>query len=73
MMFINLNNDHTRPAYARACSRFFAFCEDRGLSLAGIRPFGVAVWVKLLDSIPTETLRDLRDRALIATREPDRG
>jgi hypothetical protein len=24
-------------------------------------------WRKLLDSIPTETVRDLRDRALIAT------
>src|SRR5690242_21093511 len=26
-----------------------------------------AEWRKLLDSVPTETLRDLRDRALIAT------
>src|SRR3954449_1321706 len=124
----NINNDHTRRAYARACSRFFAWCENRGLSLTGIRPFDVAVWVKelqekhaapgvkqqlaavrmlfdwlvtgqvvpinpaaavrgpkhvvktgktpvleaaewrkLLDSIPAATLRDLRDRALIAT------
>ena len=123
-----LNNDHTRRAYARACSRFFAWCEQRGLTLAAIRPFDVAAWVKelqekhgapgvkqqlaavrmlfdwlvtgqvlpmnpaaavrgpkhivktgktpvldgaewrrLLDSIPTATLRDLRDRALIAT------
>ena len=124
----NINNDHTRRAYARACSRFFAWCEHRGLTLASIRPFDVATWVKelqqkhgapgvkqqlaavrmlfdwlvtgqvvpmnpaaavrgpkhivktgktpvlegaewrkLLDSIPTLTLRDLRDRALIAT------
>ena len=124
----NINNDHTRRAYARACSRFFAWSEDRGLTLATIRPFDVAAWVKelqqkhgapgvkqqlaavrmlfdwlvtgqvllmnpaaavrgpkhivktgktpvldgaewrrLLDSIPTATLRDLRDRALIAT------
>jgi site-specific recombinase XerD len=124
----NINNDHTRRAYARACSRFFAWCENRGLSLTTIRPFDVAAWVKelqqkhgapgvkqqlaavrmlfdwlvtgqvmpmnpaaavrgpkhvvktgktpvldgaewrtLLDSIPTATLRDLRDRALIAT------
>jgi len=124
----NINNDHTRRAYARACSRFFAWCENRGLSLAAIRPFDVAAWVKemqekhgapgvkqqlaavrmlfdwlvtgqvlpmnpaaavrgpkhvvktgktpvlegaewrqLLDSIPSVTLRDLRDRALIAT------
>ena len=124
----NINNDHTRRAYARACSRFFAWCEDRGLTLTSIRPFDVGAWVKelqqkhaapgvkqqlaavrmlfdwlvtgqvvpmnpaaavrgpkhvvktgktpvlegaewrtLLDSIPTVTLRDLRDRALIAT------
>ena len=124
----NIRNPHTRRAYARACSRFFAWCEDRGLTLATIRPFDVAAWVeelqeqhkapgvkqqlaavrmlfdwlitgqvvptnpaaavrgpkhvvktgktpvldgkewrKLLDSIPTETVRDLRDRALIAT------
>jgi hypothetical protein len=23
----NINNDHTRRAYAHACSRFFAWCE----------------------------------------------
>jgi len=124
----NINNDHTRRAYARACSRFFAWCENRGLSITAIRPFDVAAWVKelqaqhgapgvkqqlaavrmlfdwlitgqivpmnpaaavrgpkhvvktgktpvlegdewrkLLASIPTTTLRDLRDRALIAT------
>ena len=124
----NIRNPNTRRAYARACSRFFAWCEDRGLTLAAIRPFDVAAWVeglqkdhsapgvkqqlaavrmlfdwlvtgqvvptnpaaavrgpayvlktgktpvlesdewrKLVDSIPTTTLRDLRDRALIAT------
>jgi site-specific recombinase XerD len=124
----NINNDHTRRAYARACARFFAWCEDRGLTLTAIRPFDVAAWVKelqenhgapgvkqqlaavrmlfdwlitgqvmpmnpaaavrgpkhvvktgktpvldaaewrkLIDSIPTETVRDLRDRALIST------
>ena len=124
----NIRNPHTRRAYALACSRFFAWCEDRGLRLASIRPFDVAAWVeqlqashsppgvkqqlaavrmlfdwlvtgqivpmnpaaavrgpkhvvktgktpvlepgewrKLIDSIPTEIVRDLRDRALIAT------
>ena len=123
----NIHNDHTRRAYARACGRFFAWCEQRGLALTAIRPFDVAAWVKeldehsapsvkqqlaavrmlfdwlvigqvvpmnpaaavrgpkhvvktgktpvldagewrkLIDSIPTETVRDLRDRALIAT------
>jgi site-specific recombinase XerD len=124
----NINNPHTRRAYARACARFFAWCEARGLTLAAIRPFDVAAWVnelqathgapgvkqqlaavrmlfdwlitgqvvpfnpasavrgpkhvvktgktpvldgaewrRLIDSIPTEIVRDLRDRALIAT------
>ena len=44
----NINNDHTRRAYARACSRFFAWCENRRLSLTAIRPFDVAAWVKEL-------------------------
>ncbi len=30
----NIRNPNTRRAYARACSRFFAWCEDRGLTLA---------------------------------------
>jgi site-specific recombinase XerD len=124
----NINNDHTRRAYARACQGFLGWCERRGLTLAAIRPVHVAAWVKelqakhgapgvkqqlaavrmlfdwlvtgqivpmnpaaavrgpkhvvktgktpvldakewrkLIDSIPTETVRDLRDRALIST------
>jgi integrase len=124
----NIRNPHTRRAYARACVRFFAWCEDRGLALTTIRPFDVAAWVeqlqahhsppgvkqqlaavrmlfdwliigqvvpmnpasavrgpkyvvktgktpvleaeewrRLINSIPTDTVRDLRDRALIAT------
>ena len=120
----NIRNPHTRRAYARACGRFFAWCEDRGLALTTIRPFDVATyietlqqthsapgvkqqlaavrmlfdwlitgqvvpfnptsavrgpkhvvktgvtpvlegkdWRKLIDAIPTETVRDLRDRA----------
>ncbi len=124
----NIRNPNTRRAYARACSRFFAWCEDRRLTLPAIRPFDVATyiealqqthgapgvkqqlaavrmlfdwliigqivpvnsasavrgpkhvvkvgktpvlepaeWRKLLNAIPTDTVRDLRDRALIAT------
>ena len=124
----NIRNPNTRRAYARACSTFFAWCDERGLSLTTIRPFDVSTyiegrqqthsapdvkqqlaairmlfdwliigqvvptnpaaavrgpkhvvktgktpvldapeWRKLLDAIPTETVRDLRDRALIAT------
>jgi site-specific recombinase XerD len=124
----NIRNPNTRRAYARACSKFFGWCEDHGLTLTTIRPFDVATyiealkqthsapavkqqlaavrmlfdwlitgqvvpsnpasavrgpkhvvktgktrvldapdWRKLLDAIPTVTVRDLRDRALIAT------
>jgi site-specific recombinase XerD len=124
----NIRNPNTRRAYTRACGRFFAWCEDRGLTLTAIRPYDVATyietrglshsapdvkqqlaavrmlfswliigqvtpsnpaaavrgpkhvvktgktpvlegdeWRKLLESIPTDTVRGLRDRALIAT------
>jgi site-specific recombinase XerD len=119
---------NTRRAYLRACQQFFAWCDERGRTLATIRPYDVAgyiearqqthsapdvkqqlaairmlfdwlvtgqvvpinpaaavrgpkhivkvgvtpvleaaEWRRLLDAIPTETVRDLRDRALIAT------
>ena len=124
----NIRNPNTRRAYARACGTFFAWAEERGLSLGTIRPYDVSLyiesrqqthsapdvkqqlaavrmlfdflitgqilphnpaaavrgpkhvvktgktpvldgkdWRKLLDAIPTATVRDLRDRALIAT------
>jgi site-specific recombinase XerD len=124
----NIRNPNTRRAYARACARFFAWCEERGLVPVTTRPHDVATyieqlqnevsapsvkqqlaairmlfdwlvtgqvvptnpahavrgpkhvvktgktpvlegseWRKLLASIPPTTLRDLRDRALIAT------
>jgi hypothetical protein len=44
----NINNDHTRRVYARACARFFAWCEDRGLTLTAIRPFDVAASIEEL-------------------------
>jgi hypothetical protein len=41
----DIRNPNTRRAYARACGQFFAWCEDRGLTLTTIRPFDVAAWV----------------------------
>jgi site-specific recombinase XerD len=124
----NIRNPNTRRAYARACAKFFAWCDDRSLTLPAIRPHDVATyiemlqqthaapgvkqqlaavrmlfdwlitgqvvptnpasavrgpkhvvktgktpvlegqeWRRLIDTIPTDTVRDLRDRALIAT------
>ena len=45
----NIRNPHTRRAYARACARFFAWCEHRGLTLAAIRPFDVATYIEGLE------------------------
>jgi integrase/recombinase XerD len=44
----NIRNPHTRRAYARACNRFFAWCEDRGLMPAAIRPHDVATYIEQL-------------------------
>jgi hypothetical protein len=44
----NIRNPNTRRAYARACGRFFAWCEDRGLALTTIRPFDVATYIETL-------------------------
>ena len=38
----NIRNPHTRRAYARVCARFFAWCEERGLTLTTIRRYDVA-------------------------------
>ena len=40
----NIRNPHTRRAYARACSQFFGWCEQRGLTLTAIRPHDVATY-----------------------------
>jgi hypothetical protein len=32
----NIRNPNTRRAYTRACGQFFAWCEDRGLTLTTI-------------------------------------
>jgi hypothetical protein len=43
----NVRNPNTRRAYARACPRFFAWCEDRGLTLTTIRPHDVATYIEV--------------------------
>jgi hypothetical protein len=44
----NIRNTHTRRAYARACSQFFAWCDRRALSLTAIRPHDVATYIEQL-------------------------
>ena len=38
----NIRNPNTRRAYARACQQFFAWCDERGLTLTTIRAVDVA-------------------------------
>ena len=42
----NIRNPNTRRAYARACTSFFAWCDERGLTLATIRPYDVATYIE---------------------------
>ena len=44
----NIRNPNTRRAYVRACNRFFAWCDDRGLTPASIRPHDVATYIEQL-------------------------
>src|ERR1700733_9631022 len=44
----NVRNPNTRRAYVRACNRIFAWCEDRGLEPAAIRPHDVATYIEEL-------------------------
>jgi hypothetical protein len=37
----NIRNPNTRRAYARACQTLFAWCDERGLALDTIRPYGI--------------------------------
>jgi integrase len=46
----NIRNPHTRRAYARTCGQFFAWCEQRGLTLAAIRPHDVATYIEQLQT-----------------------
>jgi site-specific recombinase XerD len=42
----NIRNPNTRRAYARACHTFFAWCDERGLTLTTIRPYDVATYIE---------------------------
>ena len=44
----NIRNRHTRFAYARACTQFLNWCEERGLTLERIEPMAVAAYIELL-------------------------
>src|SRR5262245_48769887 len=41
-----IRNRNTREAYFRAVSRFFNWCQGRGLALDDIRPVHVAIYIE---------------------------
>ncbi|MEK4035847.1 tyrosine-type recombinase/integrase [Methylocystis sp. IM2] len=57
----NIRNTHTRRAYGRAISEFFAWCEQRGLSsIIDIEPLHIGIYVEALTrshSAPTAKQR----------------
>src|ERR1700741_1509413 len=44
----NIRNPNTRRAYVRACARFLAWCESRGLTLTAIGPHDVGEYIEPL-------------------------
>ena len=45
-----INNDHTRKAYANATRRFAQWCEARGITeLAAVEPSHIAAFIKQLE------------------------
>ena len=45
-----IRNPHTRAAYAAAVTRFFTWCDARGLELAQISPIAVATYIEEMQS-----------------------
>ena len=41
-----IRNPHTRAAYAAAVTRFFTWCDARGLALEQISPIAVATYIE---------------------------
>ena len=48
-----ISNAHTRRAYARAVGRFLAWCEDRGMELAGVTPGAAGQFLSELEGAPS--------------------
>jgi hypothetical protein len=74
----NIRNANTRRAYARACQQFFAWCDERGLTLATIRAVDVA---RYIETPPADAFGARREAAArrradavrLADHRPDRA
>ena len=47
-----IRNPNTRAAYGTAVTRFFAWCDARGLELAEISPIAVATYIEEMHRFP---------------------
>ena len=46
-----IRNPHTRAAYAAAVTRFFIWCDARGLALTRLSPIAVATYIEEMQSM----------------------
>ena len=46
-----IRNPHTRTAYAAAVTRFFTWCDARGLALTQLSPIAVATYIEEMQSM----------------------
>jgi integrase/recombinase XerD len=46
----NIRNKNTRAAYAQACSRFFDWCDERGIEIEQLQPILVASYIESLQN-----------------------
>ena len=46
-----IRNPHTRAAYAAAVTRFFTWCDARGLALTQLSPIAVATYIEEMQSM----------------------
>ena len=46
-----IRNPHTRTAYAAAVTRFFTWCDARGLALTQLSPIAVATYIEKMQSM----------------------
>jgi Phage integrase, N-terminal SAM-like domain len=53
----NIRNSNTRRAYARACARFLAWCEGRGMTLIGIRAHDVGAYIEAMQDAAAPSIK----------------
>ena len=53
-----IRNKNTREAYLRDCSRFFAWCQEKGIAFEKVEPMFIAAYIEQMAlSYPSETIK----------------